>query len=172
MKKVFSYTTSYTTAGLMAMLFLFACHKYTSIGNNRGQASDMVATIDSASWEAADSTQSAIISQGLMTITGISSDGQEISITLNDTVVGLYVLNQSSPSLAIYADLDSVGSYAYSTNQGTDTSQAGGTVSVTNINKINQTVSGTFSFKVYRNSDGSEKDLTAGVFYNIPYLDE
>jgi hypothetical protein len=102
--------------------------------------------------------------------TGISADGGEISITLNDTVVGLYVLNQTSASLAVYANLDSVGSYAWSTNQGSDTAQAGGTVDVTAINAVNRTISGIFSFKAYRNSDGSQKDITAGVFYNIPYV--
>lgn len=149
-----------------------ACHKFTSIENGRGQAADMVATIDSTSWQAADSATSATMSQGLVTISGISPDGQEISITLNDTVVGLYVLNQTSPSLAIYANLDSAGGYAYSTNQGADTSQAGGTVSVTRVDLVNRTISGTFDFKVYRNSDGSQKDIKAGVFYNIPFTNQ
>jgi hypothetical protein len=150
---------------------LFACHKYTSVENGRGLAADMVATINGVSWEAADSTQSATVSQGLVTISGISGNGQEISITLNDTVVGLYVLNQTSASLAIYANLDSVGGYAYSTNQGSDTSQAGGTVNVISIDPVNRTISGIFDFKVYRNSDGTQKDITLGVFYNIPYTD-
>ena len=159
---------TYLLFGLLA-LAVPACHKYTSIETEHGLAGDMVATIDSTAWQAADSATSAIMSQGLVTISGISPDGQEISITLNDTVVGLYVLNQSSPSLAIYANLDSVGGYAYSTNQGTDTSQAGGIVSVTRVDFTNRTISGTFDFKVYRNSDGSQKDITAGVFYNIPF---
>lgn len=166
MKKVIVYTT----LGLMAGLALFACHKYTSIGNGNGLSADMVATINNVSWAAADSTQTATLSPGQVTISGISADGQEISITLNGTVVGQYVLNQTSASLAVYANLDSVGSYAWSTNQGSDTAQAGGTVNVTAINAANRTISGIFSFKVYRNSDGSQKDITAGVFYNIPYV--
>jgi hypothetical protein len=168
MKKVIVYITP----GFIILVSLFACHKYTSIGNGNGLPADMVATIDSVSWAAADSTQAAIVSQGAVTISGISSGGQEISITLDDTVIGLYLLNQTSASLAVYANLDSVGSYAYSTNQGSDTAQAGGTVNVTAINRVNKTISGIFSFKVYRNSDGSQKDITAGVFYNIPYADQ
>jgi Family of unknown function (DUF6252) len=166
MKKVIVYTT----LGLMAGLTLPACHKYTSIENGNGLPADMVASINGVSWAAADSTQTATLSQGQVTISGISADGGEISITLNDTVVGLYVLNQTSASLAVYANLDSVGSYAWSTNQGSDTAQAGGTVDVTAINAVNRTISGIFSFKAYRNSDGSQKDITAGVFYNIPYV--
>jgi hypothetical protein len=164
MKKVNIFLLS----GLLAIT-LFACHKFTSIENGKGLAADMVATIDSVFWQAADSATSATVSQGLVTISGISADGQEISITLNDTVVGLYVLNQRSGSLAIYANLDSVGGYAYSTNQGVDTAQAGGTVTVTSFDAANRTISGIFDFKVYRNSDGTGKDITAGVFYNIPF---
>jgi hypothetical protein len=162
---------NHTVLGLLTIA-MFACHKYTSIENSDGLPADMLATINGVPWEAADSTQTAVVSTGGITISGISSDGQEISITLNDTVVGLYVLNQPSASLAVYANLDSVGSYAYSTNQGSDTSQAGGTVNVTSINPAIRTISGIFSFKVYRNSDGSQKDITAGVFYNIPYADQ
>jgi hypothetical protein len=153
------------------VLALFACHKYTSIENGRGSGADMTATIDGVPWQASDSTESAIASQGFVTISGVSADGQEISITLSDTVVGLYVLNQTSTSLAIYANLNIVGGYAYSTNQGIDTTQAGGTVNVISIDPVNRTISGIFDFKVYRNSDGTEKDITSGVFYNIPYID-
>jgi hypothetical protein len=167
MKKIILYPAF----GFLAIAF-FGCHKYSSIENGKGQAADMVATIDGIPWQAADSTQSAIVSQGLVTISGISADGQEISITLNGTLVGLYALNQTSPTLAIYANLDSVGGYAYSTNQGSDTSQAGGTVNVTSFDLANRTISGIFDFKVYRNSDGTQKDITAGVFYNIPFSNQ
>jgi hypothetical protein len=161
----------YIISGFLAF-GLLACHKYASIENGKGLAADMVATIDSVSWQAADSATSAIVSQGQVTISGISADGQEISITLNDTVVGLYALNQTSGSLAIYANLDSVGSYAYSTNQGADTAQAGGTVTVTSFDVVNRTISGIFDFKVYRNYDGTGRDITAGVFYNIPFSNQ
>jgi hypothetical protein len=167
MKKVLLYSV----AALVGAGFL-SCRKETSLESGRGLAADMAATIDGVAWQAADSTESAIFSQGLVTISGISGDGQEISITLNDTVVGVYVLNQTSPSLAIYANLDSAGSYAYSTNQGADTSQAGGTVNVIAVDRVSRTISGVFSFKVYRNSDGTRKDITAGVFYNMPFTDQ
>src|ERR1700733_15966305 len=156
MKKVIIYIMP----GLAAACTLFACHKYTSIENGNGLPADMLATINGTFWQAADSTQTAVVSTGGITISGISSDGQEVSITLNDTIVGLYVLNQTSASLAVYANLDSVGGYAYSTNQGSDTSQAGGTVNVISIDPVNRTISGIFDCKVYRNSDGTQKDIT------------
>jgi len=151
---------------------LCACHKETSIEKGSGLAADMVATIGAQPWEAADSAQAAIFSHGMAIISGTSADGQEISITLNDTVVGLYSLNQSSTSLAVYANLDSVGSYAFSTNQGVDTSQAGGTVNVISVDPVKRLISGVFSFKVYRDQDNSQRNITQGVFYDIPYTDQ
>jgi hypothetical protein len=167
MKKAILYTTL-----IGISIILFSCHKETSIENEKGLPPDMVALINDSSWEAMDSMATATFSQGFATISGIGTNGQEVSITLNDTVIGLYALNQTSSSLAIYANLDSVGTFAYSTNQGTDTSQAGGTVYVTALDVVNKTISGIFSFKVYRSSDGSEKNITNGVFYNIPYVDQ
>lgn len=161
--------TLYSTLVLMAAT-LFSCHKETSIEAGKGLPADMVAVVNGVHWQAADSTESATFSQGMATISGISADGYEINITLGDTVVGIYSLNQSSTSMAIYADLDSTGSFAWSTLQGSDTAQAGGTVNIISLDRVNNTISGIFSFKVYRDSDGSQRNITAGTFYNIPYI--
>jgi hypothetical protein len=164
MKKAPLYMT------LVLIVALFACHKETSIETGRGLPADMVATINGMQWQAADSTAMAVFSQGLCTIIANSADGQEINITLSDTVVGLYSLNQGSASFAIYTNLDSTGNYAWTTNRGADTSQAGGTVNIISLNPVNRTISGIFSFKAYRNSDSSQRNITAGTFYNIPYI--
>ncbi|HEV3325170.1 MAG TPA: DUF6252 family protein, partial [Puia sp.] len=105
MKKATLYTT------LILIVTQFSCHKETSIERGKGLAADMVATINGTQWEA-DSTSYATFSQGMATISGFSADGQEINITLSDTVAGLYSLNQTSPSFAIYTNLDSTGNYA------------------------------------------------------------
>ena len=163
-KKATIYTILVVTAAA-----LWSCRKETSLENGKGLAVDMVAVINGAAWQAIDSTQIASIVFGYINISGSSADNQVINITLADSVIGTYVLNQSSNSLATYANLDS-SAYAYSTNQGSDTSQAGGTVNVTSIDRVNKTISGVFTFKVYRDMDGSQKKITSGVFYNIPYV--
>ncbi len=81
-----------------------------------------------------------------------------------------YPLNQTSASLAAYADIDSSDVYAFSTNQGSDTSQAGGTVTVTEIDPVGKTISGTFSFKAFRDIDSRQKTITNGVFTKIPFV--
>jgi hypothetical protein len=163
-KKATIYTILVLTAAI-----LWSCRKETSLENGKGLAVDMVAVINGAAWQAIDSTQIASIVFGYINISGSSADNQIINITLADSVIGTYVLNQSSNSLATYANLDS-SAYAYSTNQGSDTSQAGGTVNVTDIDRVNKTISGVFTFKVFRDMDGSQKKITSGVFYNIPYV--
>jgi hypothetical protein len=164
MKKAIIYTTL-----LLSAATWLSCRKETSIENGKGLAADFTAKIDGTQWAAADSTQSASILQGMINLTGISSNKQQLSITLGDTLIGQYTLNQQSSSVAAYADLDSSDLYAFSTNQGSDTSKAGGTVTVTAIDRVNKTISGVFSFKVYREVDGRQKNFTSGVFYNLPY---
>jgi len=157
----------YTSSIIIASLTFFACRKEVSIETRNGFSGDFRALIDGKMWIAADSQKSATILGGLINIIGISADNKQLSITLDDTVVGTYTLNQATFSLAAYADAS--GSYAFATNGGTDTSQAGGTVTVTEIDKVHKTISGVFSFKVYRDADKRQIVITQGVFYKLPY---
>ena len=157
------------TAIIIAVLSLFACRKETSIESRTPLAGDFRADINGVQWLAADSARSATILSGLINITGISNDHKQLSITLADTALGVYTLDQASSSVAAYADIDSSDFYAFSTNQGSDTTQAGGRVTVTEIDPVHKTITGTFSFKVYRDLDGHQKVITNGVFYKLPY---
>jgi len=162
-------TIVYTTLVLAAALF--SCKKEYSVENGNGLPADFTAQINGVTWEAADSTQMASVGQGGISIVGTASDGSQLTIVLNDTVIGTYILNQQSTSGAAYGNLDSASIYYYTTTAGSDTSQAGGTVNVLAINKVGKTISGIFSFKVYRPLDSTRKIFTSGVFYNIPYLE-
>jgi Family of unknown function (DUF6252) len=159
---------------LVVSLPFFSCQKELSYEGGPPPAQevngDFRAKIDGVQWVAADSAKGAAILGGLINISGTSSDNKQISMTLNDTVTGVYTLSQVSTSLGAYADQDSSGVYAFTTDQGADTSQAGGTVTVTEIDKVNRTISGTFSFKVYRDLDSREKSITAGIFNKLSYV--
>jgi hypothetical protein len=158
---------------LFALLPFFSCQKELSYEGGpppvQEALGDFRAKIDGVQWVAADSAKGAAILGGLINISGTSSDNKQISMTLDDTVTGIYTLNQVSTSLGAYADQDSSGIYAFTTDQGVDTSQAGGIVTLTEIDKVNKTISGTFSFKVYRNLDSRGKSITEGVFNKLPY---
>jgi hypothetical protein len=152
----------------LTVLTLFSCRKETSVERNN-TAGSFMATIDGTQWIAADTLKSATILGGLINLTGISADNKQLSITLNDTIPGVYTLNQSSTSIAAYANNDSSNLYAYTTNQGIDSTQAGGTVTVVNIDAVNKTITGTFAFNVYRDIDGKQRSITDGIFYKLPY---
>jgi hypothetical protein len=158
---------------LVVSLPFFSCQKELSYEGGPPPAQevngDFRAKIDGVQWVAADSAKGAAILGGLINISGTSSDNKQISMTLNDTITGVYTLNQVSTSLGSYADQDSSGVYAFTTDQGADTSQAGGIVTVTEIDKVNKTISGTFSFKVFRDLDSRGKSITEGIFNKLPY---
>lgn len=155
----------------MALLLGFAsCKKETSIESGNVASGNFTATIDGAKWAASGTKEAASILGGVITVTGISVDNKEINISVADSVAGTYTLSQTTASLGAYADLDSSDLYAFSTNQGADTSQAGGVVTVTSIDPVGKTISGTFSFKAWRDIDGRQKTITNGVFTKIPYV--
>jgi hypothetical protein len=147
-----------------------SCKKETSIESGSNASGNFTATIDGTKWAASSTKQAASILGGVITITGVSADNREINLSIADSVAGTYPLSQTSASLGAYADIDSSVLYAFSSNQGSDTSQAGGVVTVTQIDSIAKTISGTFSFKAWRDIDGRQKNITNGVFTKIPYV--
>jgi hypothetical protein len=163
MKKAIFYS-------IVLLLGLASCKKESSIEGGNTASGNFTAKIDGVQWSASGTKEAASILGGIITVTGISTDNKEISISIADSVAGTYTLSQTSVSLAAYADIDSSDLYAFSTNQGKDSSQAGGIVTVTAIDPVAKTISGTFSFKAFRDIDGRQKTITNGVFTRIPYV--
>lgn len=124
--------------------------------------------INGTEWTAYNSAF-ASISDGFIHINGKSRDNKAFIITLSDTLATTYVLDQSSLNVSALSDVADLSGIAYGTNGGTDTADAGGTVVITNIDKVNKTISGTFSFKMFRDIDGSQKQITEGSFDKVPY---
>ena len=153
---------------VLAVLAFFSCRKETSIENPLKDVSGtFVAEIDGVHWEAADSMRAAAIVAGVINISGVSADNKQISITLNDTVTGVYALSLLTTSSGLYRDNTSGQSFV--THGCNDTSLAGGQVTVTEIDRVNQTISGTFSFNAYNDDYGKEVKVTNGEFEHIPY---
>jgi hypothetical protein len=163
MKKAIIYTLL-----IVGCWWIASCKKETSIEHGN-VAGSFTAVINGVPWSAASSQEQATILRGLINITGVSTDNQEISISITDTVAGVYVLNAQTPSIAVYVSADSSNLYAYSTSQSSDTSKAGGIVTITAIDTLHKTVTGTFAFNVTRTYDNQVKNITSGVFNQIPY---
>ncbi len=159
---------------LAAFLFsLGSCTKELSQESPVQQAQgpgNFYATIDGQLWQA-DSVQIAIVDDsGVVTITGISKSQEEISMVLPGFLVGVYAVNGESPGYSLYASLQGSAVDPFLSNGSTDVTKAGGTVSLTAIDTVNHTVTGTFQFKLYRSSDMTTKTVTAGVFNKISYI--
>src|SRR5580698_6440475 len=152
---------------------LWGCQKASSLGNaasgNGGQDSGaFTVTIDGKPWIAIDSARSVAIMNGAITISGLSSDDQNIVLSLAGTGAGTYVLGSASKSVAAWTD-----SFMYLQNFSTisgNSSQAGGQVVVSQIDAANQTISGTFQMHLYSDSAQYTKGFTNGVFNKLRYI--
>ncbi len=157
----------------LLILTVISCQKEISVELGSGGTPTAGATltmkINGSQWTATRGAVASIIA-GYINIDGISSDGKSLTITLNDTVPGTYVLDQMSFNGAELSDSLDLSGLAYTSNEGQDTTQAGGVVVVTAIDKINKTITGTFHFKAYRDFDSKQKLVTEGIFNKLPYV--
>lgn len=153
---------------LVVILFsLIACQKETSneTGNNTGPAKgDFYANLDGKQWNA-DSIQLILVSPGGATITGISKAGDQISMVLPVFKAGTYILGTQSSSYALFGNLLTNNTNVYVSNSGT----AGGTITISSIDTINQIVSGSFQFTLVNPADNSSVTITNGIFSYVPY---
>lgn len=162
---------------ILLLSTIFSCQKEvngditgspTNGGGSGTGAGNMKAKINGVQWIATHFATASKYS-GLINITGRSTDGKLITITLTDSGVHRYTLDENSPHAGAYADSASGNVIAYTTNQGNNPGDGGGEVNITSINTSNKTMSGTFSFKVFRQADGAQLTMTEGSFTNIVY---
>ena len=154
------------------LLSFFGCGKELSYekgtGSNNGGTGPFRATIDGVNWVATDATINVLVLNGAINITGTSSDNKAITISLLAQDPGTYILDANSLGIATLDEAGSGGPVSFTTQSG-DTSQAGGTVVITEIDNINKTITGTFSFKVYDPASGVTKVIAEGVFDHLPF---
>ncbi len=114
----------------------------------------------------ADKVAAATKAIGVIAITGQSTNGELIVLRVADSGVHVYSLDiQSLTNAAAYSKDNGV---AYTSNGG-EGGLSGGTLSITSIDTNKKTISGTFSIKVYRQIDSTQKVITEGIFKNISY---
>ena len=152
------------------MIFgLVSCLKEKSLDSTGdGGAGILRMKIDGKQWTA-NKTASATIMNEHVTITGASQDNFDLMIQIKTTSVGTYQLDQASDHIAIVIDNNEASPVGYSTDQGANSSIAGGTVNITKIDEATKRMSGNFTFKLYRSIDDKSIMITEGVFENLPY---
>jgi hypothetical protein len=157
-------------------MLLFSCSKFKSYenpannGNPYGSNANFEALISGIQWTAAPSSDTAYTQNGTISLYGVNNLNQSLSINLNGTTTGIYQLNSTTVSIGVYVDGNSGNPNPFSTDQSLDTSQAGGEVTVSEIDTVNNTISGSFQLNVFRSADGLQKTLSQGQFSKIPYI--
>ncbi len=115
----------------------------------------------------ADKVATATKAAGVIAIIGQNKAGEQIILRVTDSAVHNYTFDiNSGTNVAAYSK-DS--SYAYTTNGGSTPNQSGGVMSITSIDTVKKLMSGTFSLKVFRPFDNTQKVITNGIFKNISY---
>jgi hypothetical protein len=164
----------YSLITLSAVVTFSSCQKEVDpsiLGNTNNPnpvTGNFKAKIDGTQW-VANSGAGGFRMLGYISLTGRSTDKKYLSITLTDSGVHNYTLDANSMNAASYIDSNLGNPMNFTTNQGTNPGQAGGIVNVTAIDAVNKTITGTFSFRVYRQMDGAQRTFTEGSFTNIPY---
>lgn len=165
-----------------SLLLLFTALTFTSCENepldpelnlddfgNNNPTAVFKADFSGSTWTATQST--AVVSGNLIQIVGAKSNGDSFGFLINASTVGTYPANQN---LLVFTPAGSEFGY-WSVNTDNETENTG-SITITEINTSNKTISGTFSFKGYWSDIDQTSILpvqfTNGVFNNIPYVDQ
>jgi hypothetical protein len=137
---------------------------------NPNVTGDFRAKINGTQW-VANRVATIVRQNGIISVTGISSSGKTLTITLTDSGAKTYTLQQTGFNFAAYLD-STVAQTSFASNYNSSSDSAGGTLTITNIDTVNKKMSGTFIFKVFNPNlapASSVVTFTEGVFNNISY---
>ena len=103
----------------------------------------------------------------VISIAAETYDMQKMAFAVRDSGVHVYDLPiNSTKELGTY--VSAVG-IAYSSNEGFEPGDSGGTLSITVLDRVRHLISGTFSFKAFHADNRTQRIITDGVFNNISY---
>lgn len=122
-----------------------------------------------ATWVANGAT--AELSQNFVQIAGFKANGDAFLFLVEANGVGTYPANTN-----ILAYTPAGSEYGYWSANPNDDTENTGSITITEINTTNQTISGTFNFKGYWSDTTSTGiipvQFSNGVFTNIPYISQ
>lgn len=157
----------------LAVLLLSACGKELSVDtlgqNNTSINGSIRMKLDGADWSA-DQTAYAELTNGMnIAIFGISKNKTSLIFALDRIAVGEYSLNENAGSYVSYIDPNEAAIGMYSTGNGNANTTDDGKVVITKIDSARKTISGTFEFEVFRDSDNAKKTIVQGVIENVSW---
>ena len=160
-------------ATLLVVAFVFsACQKEFTLDDGSvvtPGSGNFTARISDTAFTA--SITAATIQNGIIVVYG-NRAGKSILMRVADSGVRNYqFVNTSLFNVAAYTDSNltsSFGVVSFTTN-GWPTDGNYGNMNVTRIDTVSKTISGTFALRVNRQIDSLNRNITQGVFTNIPY---
>ena len=158
---------------LLIVAFVFsACQKEFTLEDGSSTtpgSGNFTARINDSSFSA--SITGATIQNGVIVVYG-NRGGKSILMRVADSGLRNYQFtNTSFTNVAAYTDSNltsNFGVVSFTTN-GWPVNGNYGNLNVTRIDTAAKTISGTFALRVYRNVDSLNRNITQGVFTNIPY---
>jgi len=160
----FNFTGYYTDASQNLPQIAFTEGVFTSISYGGGTTptgpASFKASVDGTAFTAAVTT--AVLGSGLLTIQGVDASGKSIIINAERTTPGTY----TDVQFAYSADVLSDESYNNLVNDS-------GTLTITSVDTVNHTITGTFSFTGDYSDTAAglpAKRITNGVFTNVSYV--
>lgn len=167
---IFSLSISFLS---LALLFLGAsCNRVdetipiTPSGTNLYKT-PFKCKIDGKEWVSNSTT--AIVSNNLIMIGGETEDGQSMTLSLRADKVGTYYLNNATGfSMAAFKE-DVDFPRVFTTNSD---SRCGGTLTISKIDTSGHKISGSFKFLTVDAQTNFEREVTEGVFTDIPYQNQ
>ncbi len=148
---------------------LAAANATANSGTTTTGGSLFKADFSGSTWNA-DSYQ-ATMSSNQIQINGIKTNGEGFVFTVNSSSVGTYPANVNILSYNPAGSL-----YGYSSNNVNNPTEDTGSITISNIDTVNKTISGTFNFKGYWTNNSVNNILPIvfqnGVFQNVPYTNQ
>lgn len=136
--------------------------------SNPAPTAVMTAKVDNVNWSSLSNRASGSIISGTSNLTGVANDSSMITMTITQNItVGTYGLGPSSGNAGVFATSTSGSAPAWSSN---GNPACYGTLTVTSMDQTNKRFSGTFSFKAWRATDNTFREITNGVFTDVPYV--
>ncbi|MBV4356895.1 DUF6252 family protein [Pinibacter aurantiacus] len=170
MKPIKSLVAFLVTA--ITLISLTSCQKEVSYelgqngnNNNNNSSGNFTANINGGNWKAAADKQSATIMDGVINLTGISSNGQMMTITLTGDTIGTYDVSFAAAKGFVAFEPDyTKPANVYSSMSSDVATNANGTVTVTSIDTDKKIIKGTFQSKLFNPADGTSYTATEGLF--------
>ncbi len=169
--------TSYRSVNFLAFIIisflLFSCSDDADVNPMENpmeevpEATLMTAVIDGEPWEA--NTYGAIVHNNFIHVGGEVLGRRRIDLVFNGTTSEVYSFNPEEGNLLSFLESSGLGGRGY-TNTQAPTEANFGTANLIEINRTNETVSGTFESEVYHFTLGSTIAITEGRFSNIPII--